>query len=89
MADKKKTGKAKDRPAPRPIRPFVTGVSLSAAWGAFHLPAVFKMLTIGGFVAKLVAIAIVLGGSLAALAEFLPFLATRLPPLLARLSKPV
>ncbi|TMV87235.1 hypothetical protein FGG78_19000 [Thioclava sp. BHET1] len=73
MANKKKTtkSKAESPQAIRPIRPFLLGFGIAAAWGAVHLPTVLQPVAAGDFAAELIAIAIVSGGLLAALVELL------------------
>jgi hypothetical protein len=58
-----------------PIKPFVTGFGLGAAWGALSVPSSFSYAEMGGFVARIVAIALVSGGVLAVLIEALVLLA--------------
>ncbi|MEE3501330.1 hypothetical protein [Acidiphilium acidophilum] len=62
-------------PRPMPIKPFVTGFGLGAAWGALSVPSSFSYAEMGGFVARIVAIALVSGGVLAVLIEALVLLA--------------
>lgn len=74
MADKNKKD-IKDAAATaggaRPIRPFVLGFGIAAAWGAMNMPMFFSFEAVGEFTAEIVAIAIAAGGVLAALIEVL------------------
>ena len=91
MADMKsrKGGKAAaDTAASRkPVRPFLAGMGVSAAWGAFHLPAALWSLVLCGFAVELLAIAIAVGGVIAAAVEVLLLLGNRIPWILAALSR--
>ena len=71
----------------RPVRPFLAGMSVAAAWGALHMPAALWSLVLGGFALKLVAIAIATGGVIAAAMEVLVFAISRIPWFLAALSR--
>lgn len=55
--------------ARRPIRPFLTGVGLAAAWGALHLPSRISADGMGEFAAEIIAGAILSGGVLALFVE--------------------
>lgn len=61
-------------PHPTPIKPFVTGFGLGAAWGALSVPSTFSYAVLGGFIARILAIALVSGGVLAVLVEVLVLL---------------
>jgi hypothetical protein len=56
-------------PRPLPLKPFITGFGLGAAWGALSVPSTFSYAVLGGFVARIFAIAAVSGGVLAVLVE--------------------
>jgi len=73
----------------RPVRPFLTGVSIAAAWGAYHLPGTISASILGAFTAELVAIAIVTGGAIAIVIEVIVFTAARLRRTVGSLSNAV
>lgn len=91
MAERKrKKGGRKDgagaAPA-RPVRPFLAGIGVAAAWGALHIPAALWSLVLGGFAVELLAIAIAAGGIIAVSLDVLTVLVNRLPWILAALSR--
>lgn len=61
-------------PRTLPIKPFITGFGLGAAWGALSVPSTFSYAVLGGFIARIFAIALVSGGVLAVLMELLVLL---------------
>lgn len=71
----------------RPLRPFLAGTGVAAAWGAFHMPAALWPLVLLGFAVELLAIAIALGGMIAVATDILLVLANRLPWILASVSR--
>ncbi|MEX1663274.1 hypothetical protein [uncultured Thioclava sp.] len=84
----KGAGKTADAPAAqRPIRPFFAGVSIASLWGALHVPVFLRVMMIGGFAAKLLAIAIVASGVLMALMEAAVLVGRQLPQLREALSR--
>lgn len=91
MADRTRNkGGAQDgngQPTQRPLRPFLAGAGVAAAWGAFHMPAALWPLVLVGFAVELLAIAIALGGIIAVATDVLLVLVNRLPWILAAVSR--
>jgi len=90
MADKKDNNSeasAVAREFGRPVRPFLAGVGIGAAWGAFHLPVALFSVAAGGFAAEVIAVGILAGGLIAALMEGFILLAVGVPRLLSFVSR--
>lgn len=57
----------------RPVRPFLTGAAIAAAWGALNVPSDTSIEGLGAFAAHIVAIMLVAAGVVAMGVEALSF----------------